>query len=192
VLAAASPYDAPVGAGDHEEGSEMLGAYGSDAYNVVKVLHILCAIVGFGGVMLNGLYGAQAKKRGGREAVAIGESVYRVSLVAEYFIYAVFVLGIALVAMGNNLFDFGQTWIWVSTLLYVIGLGVSHGVLRPRVKRLNALMVEVAAGAGPPNEAEAARLEGLGKQLATTEAALNLLLVAILVLMVFKPGGPKL
>ena len=170
----------------------MLGAYGSDAYNVVKVLHILCAIVGFGGVMLNGLYGAQAKKRGGREAVAIGESVYRVSLVAEYFIYAVFVLGIALVAMGNNLFDFGQTWIWVSTLLYVIGLGVSHGVLRPRVKRLNALMVEVAAGAGPPNEAEAARLEGLGKQLATTEAALNLLLVAILVLMVFKPGGPKL
>jgi uncharacterized membrane protein len=170
----------------------MLGAYGSDAYNVVKVLHILCAIVGFGGVMLNGLYSAQAKRRGGREAVAIGESVYRVSLIAEYFVYAVFVLGIALVAMGNNLFDFGQTWIWVSTALYVVGLGLSHGVLRPRVKRLNALMVEVAAGAGPSNDTQAAQLEGLRKQLATTEAALNLLLVVILVLMVFKPGGPKL
>ena len=170
----------------------MLGAYGSDAYNVVKVLHILCAIVGFGAVMLNGLYGAQAKKRGGREAVAIGESVYGVSLIAEYFIYAVFVLGIALVAMGNNLFDFGQTWIWVSMALYVVGLGISHGVLRPRVKRINALLVEVAAGAGPPNGAQAAQLENVGKQLAATEAALNLLLVVILVLMVFKPGGPKL
>ena len=170
----------------------MLGAYGSDAYNVVKVLHILCAIVGFGGMMLNGLYGAQAKRRGGREAVAISESVYRVSLIAEYFIYAVFVLGLALVAMGNNHFSFGQTWIWVSTALYVIGLGLSHGVLRPRAKRLNALLVDVAAGAGPPSEAQAAQLEGLGKQLATTQAALNVLLVVILVLMVFKPGGPKL
>jgi hypothetical protein len=33
----------------------MLAAYGSDAYNIVKVLHILCAIVGFGAVTLNGL-----------------------------------------------------------------------------------------------------------------------------------------
>jgi uncharacterized membrane protein len=169
----------------------MLGAYGSDAYNVVLVLHILCAIVGFGGVTLNSIYGVQAKKRGGREAVAIGESVYRVRLVAESFIYAVFVLGIALVAMGNSRFDFGQAWIWVSMALYIIGLGLSHGVLRPRVKRLNALMVEVAAGAGPPNETQAAQLEGLGKQLVTTEAALSVLLVVILVLMVFQPGGPK-
>lgn len=170
----------------------MLGAYGSDAYNVVKVLHILCAIVGFGGVTLNGLYGAQAKKRGGREAVAIGESVYRVSIVAEYFIYAVFVLGLALVAMGNNIFDFGQTWIWLSTVLFIVGVGIAHGVLRPRVKRLNTLMVEVAAGAGPPNEAQAAQLDALGKQLAATEAALNLLLVVILVFMVFKPGGTRI
>jgi uncharacterized membrane protein len=170
----------------------MLGAYGTDAYNVVKVLHILCAIVGFGGVTLNGLYGAQAKRRGGREAVAIGESVYRVSIIAEYFIYAVFVLGIALVAMGNNIFDFGQTWIWLSMTLYIVGLGLSHGVLRPRVRRLNALMADVAGGTGPPTEAQAAQLEAIGKQLATTEAALNLLLVVILVFMVFKPGGPKL
>ncbi len=170
----------------------MLGAYGSDAYNIVKVLHILCAIVGFGGVTLNGLYGAQAKQRGGREAVGIGESVYRVSVVAEYFIYAVFVLGLALVAMGNNIFDFGQTWIWLSTVLFIAGLGIAHGVLRPRVKRLNALMVEVAAGAGPPSEAQAAQLDALGKQLAATEAALNLLLVVILVFMVFKPGGTRI
>jgi hypothetical protein len=53
----------------------MLAAYGSDAYNIVKVLHILCAIIGFGAVTLNGLYGAQAKARGGAEAAAIGQAV---------------------------------------------------------------------------------------------------------------------
>lgn len=170
----------------------MLADYGSDAYNIVKVLHILCAIVGFGAVTLNGLYGAQAKARGGVEAAAIGQAVYRVSVVGEYFIYAVFVLVLALVGMGNNLFDFGQTWVWLSIVLYITGLGISHGVLRPRVKRMNALLVEAAAapGGGPPPQA--AELDALGKQLAATEMALNLLLVVILFFMVFKPGGPSL
>jgi uncharacterized membrane protein len=173
----------------------MLAAYGSDAYNIVKVLHILCAIVGFGAVTLNGLYGAQAKARGGTDAAAIGQAVYRVSTVGEYFIYAVFVLGIALVAMGNNLFDFGQTWVWLSMVLYIIGLGLSHGLLRPRVRRMNAVLVELAAspgsgGTGPPPQA--AELDALAKQVAATEMALNLLLVVILVFMVFKPGGPSL
>jgi uncharacterized membrane protein len=171
----------------------MLATYGSDAYNIVKVLHILCAIVGFGAVTLNGLYGAQAKARGGSEAAAIGQAVYRVSTVGEYFIYAVFVLGIGLVAMGNNVFDFGQTWVWLSMVLYITGLGLSHGVLRPRVRRMNALMVELAGGpgsaaGGPPPQA--VELETLTKQVATTEMALNLLLVVILVFMVFKPGSP--
>ncbi|HEY5165969.1 MAG TPA: DUF2269 family protein [Acidimicrobiia bacterium] len=170
----------------------MLATYNSDAYNIVKVLHILCAIVGFGAVTLNGLYGAQAKKRGGSEAAAIGQAVYRVSAVGEYFIYAVFVLGIGLVAMGNNLFDFGQTWVWLSMVLYITGLGLSHGVLRPRVRRMNALMVELAgssgsAPGGPPPQA--VQLKALAKQVATTEMAVNLLLVVILVFMVFKPGG---
>lgn len=173
----------------------MLAAYGNDAYNIVKVLHILCAIVGFGAVTLNGLYGAQIKARGGSEAAAIGQAVYRVSTVGEYFIYAVFVLGIGLVAMGNNLFDFGQTWVWLSTLLYITGLGLSHGVLRPRIRRMNALLVELAAspgsGAGGPPP-QAVELDALAKRVAATEMVLNLLLVTILVFMVFKPGGPSL
>ena len=172
----------------------MLANYNSDAYNIVKILHILCAIIGFGGVTLNGVYGAQIRARAGREGAAIGQAVYRVSTVAEYFIYAVFVLGLALVGLGNNAFDFGQTWIWLSIILFVIGLGLSHGALRPRVRRMNALMEEMVAapagtGGGPPPQA--AQLEALGKQVAAIEAVLDVLLVVILVFMVFKPGGPR-
>ena len=172
----------------------MLAAYNSDFYNIVKVLHILCAIIGFGGVLLNGVYGAQAKARGGREAAAIGHAVYRVSTIAEYFIYAVFLLGLALVGLGNNLFDFGQTWIWLSILLFIAALGLSHGALRPRVRRMNALLDELAevpaGGSGPPPQA--AELDAITKQIAILEAILDVVFVVLLVFMVFKPGGPRL
>ena len=171
----------------------MLATYNSDAYNIVKILHILCAIIGFGGITLNGVYGAQIRARRGGEAAAIGHAVYRVSTVAEYFIYAVFLLGLALVGLGNNAFDFGQTWIWLSMVLFAVGLGLSHGALRPRVRRMNTLMDELAAvpasAGGPPPQA--AQLETVGKQVAVTEAVLDVLLVVILVFMVFKPGGPR-
>jgi hypothetical protein len=67
-------------------------------YKFVLMLHILCAIIGFGAVFLNGIYGQQMKVRmqSGRVAEAIGiyEANYKVSMIGEYFIYAVIVLGL--------------------------------------------------------------------------------------------------
>ena len=114
----------------------MLAEYASDVYKIVLVLHILCAIVGFGAVFLNAIYGQQAKSRRGTEGLAIAEANYLVSKIGEYFIYAVFLLGIALVLIGDNVIDFGQTWIWLSMVLFIGALGISHGLLQPRVRRL--------------------------------------------------------
>ena len=36
----------------------ILGAVGDDSYDLVLLLHILAAIIGFGAVFLNALYGA--------------------------------------------------------------------------------------------------------------------------------------
>jgi len=170
----------------------MLANYNSDAYNIVKILHILCAIIGFGGVTLNGVYGAQVRGRPAHEAAPIAQAVFRVSTVAQYFIYAVILLGLALVGLGHNAFNFGQTWVWLSIVLFVAGLGISHGAVRPREKRMTALLTAQAAApaaatAGPPP----AEVEALGKQVAALEAVLDVLLVVILVFMVFKPGGPR-
>lgn len=172
----------------------MVAAYGSDAYKIVLVLHILCAIVGFGGVLLNGIYGAQAKARRGAGGLAIVQANTLVSGIAEWFIYAVFLLGIVLVLIGDNLFDFGQTWIWLSMIVFIAALGVSQGLLRPRVNRLEELMQEVVdagppAGGPPP---QAAEMERLGHQIGQLGPVLHLALIVILVLMVFKPGGPSL
>jgi uncharacterized membrane protein len=172
----------------------VIAAFGSDAYKLVLVLHILCAIIGFGAVFLNGIYGYQAGQRKGPEGLAIFQTNGLVSRIGEYFIYAVFLLGIALVLIGDNVFDFGQTWVWLSIVIYLLALGVSHGLLWPRVRRMSVLMEEMNA-AGPPTGGpppQAAEAEKLGKQLGMIGPILNLSLIVILFLMVFKPGGPSL
>lgn len=186
----------------------VIGAYGSDGYKIVLVLHILSAIVGLGAVMLNGLYGVQAKARKGPEGLAIAEANFKVSMIAEYVIYAIPVFGIALVFMSDDLIEFSDTWIWLSLLLYVIAIGISHGVVVPTAKRMQVLMKELV-GMGPPPGAgssggpvaggpppgaggpppQVAELEALGKKIGAAGMVLNLIVVVILVLMVFKPGS---
>jgi uncharacterized membrane protein len=164
----------------------------SGIYKFLLVLHLVCVVVGFGGVVLNGLYGARAKRAGGREGLAISETNFWVtSKVAEPAIYAVFVLGILLVGTSDDVWGFDQKWISFSMLLYIIGIALTHAVMRPAVKRMNALQAELA-GAGPGPAAggpppQVAELESLGQWVGAVGAALNVLLVIIIALMVWKP-----
>jgi hypothetical protein len=172
----------------------MFGTYLSDTYKIVLVLHILCAIVGFGAVFLNGLYGQQSKSHPGAEGLAIAEANELVTKVGEYFIWAVFALGIVLVLIGDPVHKFSQTWIWLAMTIYLIALAMSQGLLFPRVRRLIALQRELVAsgppatGSGPPPQV--AMMEKLGKQVGMLGATLNVMIVAVLTLMVFKPGSP--
>jgi hypothetical protein len=165
---------------------------GEFGYDLVLVLHLVAVIVGFGTVVLNGLYGAESEKRKGPGGLAIGEANLRVSTIAEWFIYTVPLSGIGLVLLSDA-WDFDQTWVWLSLALYTVGIGVSHASQIPAAKRMNVLAAELVAGpppgaapAGPPPQV--AEMEQLGKRLAAGGAFLNLLLATILVLMVFKPG----
>jgi hypothetical protein len=174
----------------------ILATYRDGVYDFVLMLHILCAIVGFGAVFLNGLYGQEMKKRRGPDAIAIYEANFRVSQIGEYFIYAVFVLGLGLLALAKSpigdvhVYKFSQTWVWLSIVLYIVGIGLSHGLMIPSVKRMGVLMKEMVAGpppaGGPPPQA--AEMEKLGKRIGATGATLNVLLIVVLCLMVWKPG----
>ena len=165
----------------------------STGYKIVLLLHILCAIIGFGTVILNGLYGREAKRRPGPGGLAITEANLTVSGIAEYFIYAVFLLGLALVLMSDGAWAFRQTWIWLAMALYVVGIGISHGIVFPSARRMRDLAAELTAG-GPPAGAvgpppQVAEMERVGKTLGASSSFLHLLLVALLVLMIWKPGA---
>jgi uncharacterized membrane protein len=163
-------------------------------YKLLLVLHIFCAIVGFGAVYLNALYGRQVQKRQGREGLAIFEANFRVSEIAQYFIYGVFVFGFLLVLQSDDAWKFSQTWIWLAMALYVVGLGVSHGVLLPAVKRMGVLMRELVDAGPPPPGAppgpppQVAELTALGPRVGASSAFLDVLMIVILALMVWKPG----
>ncbi|HVF74172.1 MAG TPA: DUF2269 family protein [Acidimicrobiales bacterium] len=161
----------------------------SGIYKVLLVLHILSAIIGFGGVMLNGLYGAQAKKRKGTEGLAVLESTIGVSKVAQKFIYAVFVFGLLLIVTSDETWKFSQLWLSASMGLYIVAVGISHAVVAKNVGRMRDLMAEMAAGpppaGGPPPQA--AEMERRGKTVAAASMVLDVILVTILVLMVWKP-----
>jgi uncharacterized membrane protein len=170
--------------------------YRSFGYNLVLWLHIASAIIGFGGVMLNGLYAQRAQKRPPAEALAVMEDNAWVSLkVAEIFIYLTAVFGLGVVGLSDKAWKFSQTWVWLSLVIYVVALGVSHGLLQPRVKKLLALMGEMVSATPPAGETpagpppQAAALAKLGPQIGAVSMVLHLSLSVILVLMIWKPGG---
>src|SRR5262249_26258230 len=143
-------------------------------------------------------YSKLARERRGPEGLAIAEANYRVSMVGELFIYAVFVLGALLVAQskaagtGHRLFTFSDTWVWLSAAIYILALGVAPAVPPPAVRRALALMRETAHVAAPSDPATPAphhdlELKRLDARIGVTGALLDLALVAIVVLMVWKP-----
>ena len=166
---------------------------GSDLYNLVFVLHILSVIIGFGSVFLADVFAAKARARGGREGAAVNEVLVDV---AEHwslwFIYAVPLFGIALIMLSDDTWKFSQSWISMSFLLYIVAIGLAHGLHFPNLRRMNAIGAELAAGGsspgggGPPPQV--AELEARGKRAAAVGGILNLIMIAILFLMVWKPG----
>jgi len=184
----------------------------SGAYDTVMVLHILCVIVGFGGVMLNGIYGAESKRRRGSEGLAMFEATEKVGKVAEMFILAVPIFGIALILMSQKQWTFSQTWVMAAITIYVLALTLVFGFHLPNLRRMGVLMKELvamgpppaavsggavpeedmhakaAATGGPP--AQAVELEARGKRAAVYGATLNLAVVVVVILMVWKPGAP--
>jgi uncharacterized membrane protein len=167
----------------------------SGVYKFLLVLHLLAAIVGFGPTVLAAVFGAKAKARGGREGQAIAETTYDVMHdVAEWIIYAVPILGILLVLTSDDAWKFSDAWISFSFLLYIAALGIVHALHFPNIKRMNLLMAELNTGTGPPGSGggpppQVAELEQRGKKAAGLGMLLNVMLVIIVFLMVWKPGS---
>ena len=159
----------------------VIAEIGSGLYNFFLFLHLIAVVVGFGGVLLNGLYGAQAKKRPGPGGLAIAEANYFVtSKVAEKAIYLIPLFGFALVGVSDSAWEFSQTWIVLSLVLYAIGLANAQFILAPTAAKMIDMM-----RAGPPDPAQ---MEAAGKRLAAAGSFGHLLFAAIMVMMIWKPG----
>ncbi|MDQ1403058.1 MAG: hypothetical protein QOG03_1374 [Actinomycetota bacterium] len=174
----------------------LIGVVGDDLYNTILMVHILAAIVGFGAVFLNGVYAAQIKKHGGSEGLAIAEANHAVTKIGEYVIWTVPVWGILLILTSDKVWKFSQMWVGAALGIYIVAVGVATGVLIPLTKKMREKMAELIAMGPPPEGAPAsgpppqvAELEAMGKRAAILGGSLNIAILAILFLMVFKPGA---
>lgn len=137
----------------------MLAIYPiSTGYQIMGMLHILAAVVAFGPLFLYpGLHRAG-------ELATIAKLHMRMTFPA---LVVLWVLGMGLVGMSDKTFEVSQTWIVLSTIVWVILMAVSWFFIRPAVT----------------DDSPKAR-----SQLAMGTGISHLLLVAALYLMIFKPG----
>lgn len=152
----------------------------SGAYQAVLVLHILAVIVGFGALFVNAVYAVLARRAGGAAQLAISVASERVvSMVALWFIYAVPILGFALIGMSNKVYKFSQAWVSVAFALYIVILVVLLGAVRPAHKHLNELLA-----AENPDHGSITAIE---KRVAAASGVNHLLVLVVIYLMVIKP-----
>ena len=162
-------------------------------YKFLLLLHIVCAVLGFGATAFNGLYLERARRRGGREGAALLEVNGDASRVAEFFVYAVFVLGVLLVASSKSAWKFSQGWLSAAMVLYLIDVAVLHGFVRRTQKRYDEVAAELAELTGPAvstgdRPSQVSVLEQLEQRLQFGWGMFNVLFLIIIFLMVFKPG----
>lgn len=168
-----------------------MGTNGS-FYKFLLLLHIVCVVLGFGAMAFNGFYFARARRHGGSAEGGILEANGDVSRIAEFFIYAVFILGLALVGSSKSEWKFSQAWVGAATLLYIIDLGVLHGFVKRSQRQYAELTRRVNGGApspeaGPP--AEVSELVQLEQRIAVGWGVFDVIFLIVIYLMVFKPGS---
>ena len=167
----------------------------SGLFKVLLVLHILTAIVGLGGVMLNGLYAAQAQKRpgpagpGGLRGELRGLEHRR-----ELHLPRSRCSASCSCSRATSVFKFSQTFVWlVARCCYIIALGhlardPDPGSQAASTRCCSEMEQGPPPAGGPPPQV--AQIQALGKKHGRGAAMmLDLLLVVILVLMIWKPGS---
>ena len=157
-------------------------------FDVLLTLHLLCVVGGFGYLAYSGLTLVVGRRSGA--ALGTLEVSLQVGGLAELLVYGAFVFGVAAVGSSHH-FGFGETWVWVSMALYLAAIGVLHGVIRRAQRQYAALARQVADTGGPVAgiAPELRRIEQLERRIAGGWGVFNIVVVAVLVLMVFRPGA---
>jgi uncharacterized membrane protein len=149
-------------------------------FKLLLFLHVLAAIFAIGPLV----GAATTAGRAIRHAdAAAATSAARIVRLYSYVSVAVVVLGMGLMSQkspmdkSQTVGDFGDTWIWLSLLLWVVAVALALALLVPNLTR-------AAAEIGRSGSAQSY----VGK-VAAGGGAIGLVYAAIVVLMVYRPGG---
>jgi hypothetical protein len=141
-------------------------------FDVLVGLHVAAAVIGFGAVMISGVYGATAARPGQPNAAEEAARYFRSNNWAELLLLLVPFLGAAALGFRPDGADFGDLWVIAGWVLWVAAAGFLIGVVRPAEQVLRQR----------PNDA------GAGRRLKWGAAACDVSFVIALALMVSQPA----
>lgn len=172
-----------------------------DMRHLLEALHILFAIFAVGPLVHAATTAARGVRAGDASAVA-GSA--RTVKIYGYASIAVAVLGFGLVQpKWDN--RFGDTWVWLSLVLYLVALAVVFALLLPSLQGAARALAGAAvggaavggaaagtgevAGPGAPAGTGGAAAEAFTARIAASGGVVALIFAVIVFLMVFKPGS---
>lgn len=159
-------------------------------YHILVMLHLLCVIGGFGALAYNALYMSLAQRRPAGGTGAVIEINTLVSGLAELLIYAALLFGIGAVASSHSTVKFSQAWVSAAFAVYLVAIGVLHGWIKRHQRLYAGLVAKLESGADPSTQqADVVELQKLEKRVGFGWGVFNVLVIAAVYLMVFKPGG---
>ncbi len=147
-------------------------------YKIILALHLIAAVAAIGPLIHAATTAVRGIRTENASDVTSSSRMVKIYAVASVIVVA---LGFGLMSMTPPYSDaaagqIGQLWIWLSLVLWAVGVALSLGVVAPALDRAVKLMA-----AGPPPSGLRARVAGVGGVIA-------LIFVAIIVLMVYTPG----
>jgi uncharacterized membrane protein len=155
-------------------------------FEILLVVHILGAIIGFGPTFTFGFLGPLAGKLGGPPALGVLHSILTIQtkLVLPIATVVQPVTGVLLIVeSGRDENFFEHEWLWISILLYVFAYYTSVFVSRPGLKR----MIELAQS----GEAQGAEFAALRSRAQKLGPIVGVSVLIIIILMITKPGAPE-
>ena len=149
-------------------------------FKLFLFLHLLAAIFAVGPLVGAATTASRALRTPDADAA---RSAARTVRVYSYVSVVVVVLGMGLMSAkapwdeSEHVAEIGDTWIWLSLLLWVAAMAVSLGLL---VRSLTTAATEIGEGRGVGH---------LTARVAAGGGVVGLLYAAIVLLMVYQPGG---
>ena len=146
-------------------------------FKILLALHIVFAIFVIGPLAHAAKTAGRGVRKGDGAATAEAARLLRIYSIVSV---VVVLLGFGLMSSkehGRKVADMGDTWIWLSLVLWLAAVGIVHAVLVPLLNRITASI---------QNEES---VVGQTLRVALVGGVVGTLFVVIVFLMVYKPGG---
>ncbi len=128
------------------------------AFSVVLVLHIGAALVGYGAMIATGVQAERVRRGPQVPGAASARAFFRPGVNwAARTVYAVPILGVALVAMSGGAFSFGDPFVDVGIAVWVASVVTAELVLWPGERAVQRALGDGSVEASPGDLARACR-----------------------------------